>query len=240
MKYGIITDIHGNLEALESVLSALSEEGVDKYICCGDIVGYGADPGECIRLVRERTSQIVAGNHDHAAVELIDTKNFNPTAQDAVRWTQEQLTQEETEFLANLPMSLVTDGLFIVHATPFQPEKWEYIRTTYDAFRSFKAFAESLCFVGHSHTPVTFISNKSLRFSFDEETEIKEGHRYIMNVGSVGQPRDGNPLACFVIYDSEKNTLELKRVEYDIKKAQEKIIEAGLPEYCAKRLESGS
>lgn len=240
MRYGVIADIHSNLEALESVLSALSGEGIDKYICCGDIVGYGADPGECIRLLRKCTSWIVAGNHDYAAAGLTDIKNFNPSAQEAVRWTQEQLTQPETEFLGNLPLSLVVDELFIVHATPFQPEKWEYIRTTYDAFRSFKAFSENLCFVGHSHTPVTFASNKSISFSFDEEIKIEEAHRYIINAGSVGQPRDGNPSACFAVYDTENGTFQLKRVEYDIKGAQKKIIEAGLPEFLARRLEDGS
>ncbi len=240
MRYGVIADIHSNLEALESVLSALGGENIDKYICCGDIVGYGADPGGCIRLLRECTSQIVAGNHDYAAVGLTDIKNFNPSAQEAVRWTQEQLTQSETEFLSNLPLFLIVDGLFVVHATPFQPEKWEYIRTTYDAFRSFKAFSESLCFVGHSHTPVTFISNKSLSFSFDEEVNVEENRRYIVNVGSVGQPRDGSPSACFAVYDTDSGALQLKRVEYDIKGAQKKIIEAGLPGFLARRLEDGS
>ncbi len=242
LRYGIIADIHSNLEALQSVLAALRERGVDEYICAGDIVGYGADPGACIKKIREVCQVIVGGNHDHAAVDLLDTEYFNPEAKKAVLWTRRQLNEEEKTFLKGLKLTAVRDGFLVVHGTPLVPKEWNYINSTFDAYRNFKAFEEKICFVGHSHSPVIFTLNTRehlCEHTSDAKIPIFDEYRYIVNVGSVGQPRDGNPMASFAVYDTSLRQVEIVRVEYDIKSARRKIVEAGRPEGLALRLVAG-
>ena len=242
MKYGIIADIHGNLEALQSVLTVLKDSGVDEYICAGDIVGYGADPKACIRSVREVCQSIVAGNHEHAVVGLLDTNYFNPNADEAVNWTREQLDEEQQAFLKSLELTAKREDFFVVHATPFSPEKWSYITSTFDAYTNFRSFEERICFVGHSHVPVVYsieIDSPRCHYSFDTEIPIVGERRYIINVGSVGQPRDGNPFASFAVYETSVPKVEIVRVKYDVGTAQKKIIDAGLPKGLAARLKTG-
>ena len=242
MKYGIIADIHGNLEALQSVLTALKDRGVDEYICVGDIVGYGADPKACIRDVREICQSTVAGNHEHAVVGLLDTNYFNANADEAINWTMKQLDEEEQTFLKGLELTAKLEDFFVVHATPFSPEKWSYITSTFDAYANFKSFEEKICFVGHSHIPIVYsieIDSPRCHYSFDAKIPIVSERRYIINVGSVGQPRDGNPLASFAVYDTSVSKVEIVRVKYDVATAQKKIIDAGLPEKLASRLKAG-
>lgn len=242
MRYGIFSDVHSNLEALKSVLEALKDRGVEEYFCAGDIVGYGADPGACIQLVKETCRVVVAGNHDRGAAGLLDLENFNPDAKKAVLWTGEQLNEDELAYLKNLDLVWKGKDFIVVHATPVSPGEWDYITSTFTAYRNFKEFEEKICFVGHSHTPVVFsidISEGKCSYAFETEIDIADDRRYIINVGSVGQPRDGNPLPSFAVYDTDASKVEMVRVEYDIETAQKKIIDAGLPQGLAVRLSSG-
>ena len=242
MRYGIIADVHSNLEALKSVLDVLKDKGVDEYICAGDIVGYGADPKACMQIVREVCSVTVAGNHDYGVVELLNLDYFNPEAKKAVLWTKEQLNDEELAYLKNLELMRKGEDFLVVHATPISPQEWSYINSTFTAGKNFEEFEEKVCFVGHSHIPVVFsmdIDEGRCNYAFDTKIHIADGERYIINVGSVGQPRDRNPLASFAVYDTAASEVEINRVEYDVETAQNKIIDAGLPQGLAFRLSSG-
>ncbi len=243
MKYGIIADVHSNLEALNSVLTVFRDRDVDEYVCAGDIVGYGADPGPCIKMVKETCKIIIAGNHDHAAVGLLDMEYFNPEAKEAVIWTAGQLNEEEKNFLKDMSLTDKKEEFFIAHATPFSPKEWNYINSTFDAFKNFKSFEEKVCFVGHSHKPIVFtlnVNDNRCAYVFESKILLTEDFRYIINVGSVGQPRDRNPLACCAVYDTSASEVEIIRVEYDIETAQKKIIDAGLPGGLASRLAVGT
>ena len=243
MKYGIIADVHSNLEALNSVLTVLRDRNVDEYVCAGDIVGYGADPGPCIKMVQETCKVMIAGNHDHAADGLLDTEYFNPEAKEAVLWTAGQLNEGEKNFLKDLSLMDKKEEIFVVHATPVSPDEWNYINSTFDAFRNFKGFEEKICFVGHSHTPVVFtlnVNDNRCTYAFESKIPISEDCRYIINVGSVGQPGDGNPLASCAMYDTSAGEVEIIRVAYDVETAQKKIIDAGLPKGLASRLAVGT
>ncbi len=243
MRYGIISDIHSNLEALRRVLSGLGEKKVDCCLCAGDIVGYGADPAECIRLVRDNCSAAVCGNHDYGIFddEVLDW--FNPEAREAILWTREQLSEDEVEFLKGLEMKKPMDDFMLVHSTALFPKEWKYIVTVDEAADSFEGFDEKICFIGHSHKPMIFTfneKNSECRFGSEPLTLIVPHLRYIINVGSVGQPRDGDPRAAFAVFDTVKREVEICRVDYDVKSAGEKIIKAGLPEALGVRLGFGS
>lgn len=240
MRWGIFSDIHGNLEALDEALSAFAKERIDKYLCLGDIVGYGADPGKCIAQIKRLNPVTIAGNHDWAAVNLFDTTYFNPHARAAVLWTSENINYEDKEFLKSLELIYQQDEITLVHGDLCNPEQFEYILDTFSAKKSFQLLKTKICFIGHSHAPGTFIKEgENCVFTFQTEIRLKAAQTYIVNAGSVGQPRDGNPQASYIIYDSEKGQLEIKRVDYDIKKAQDKIIKAGLPRILAERLSFG-
>jgi len=225
LRWGIISDIHGNLEALEAVLESIRSAGVDKIICLGDIVGYGADPNRCTDIIRERVEFAVIGNHDHAALGLTSVAYFNQYAREAALWTSRELNQENRDYLLGLAFEVKQDGALFVHSTPENPEEWNYIFSYYEARYHFTKFEEQVCFIGHSHVPVRFNEEGSAR--------------RIINVGSVGQPRDHNPKSCYYIYDSETNEGDWVRVEYDIQKAADKIRNAGLPRILADRLFKG-
>jgi diadenosine tetraphosphatase ApaH/serine/threonine PP2A family protein phosphatase len=240
MRYGIFSDIHSNLEAFEAVIEALSRESVDRYLCVGDIVGYGANPKECIQKVRELQPLAVCGNHDWASVGLIDITYFNSAAKEAVCWTGRHIDEADRSFLKKLPLVEREDDIVLVHGTLPEPENFEYLLDEYAAYKTFQHLDRRFCFVGHSHVPVIFYQDgPTIGYSFESKMQLSENRDYIINVGSVGQPRDGNPDATFVIFDKDKNTVEVKRVPYDVKKAQDKIIKAGLPEILAIRLEKG-
>jgi diadenosine tetraphosphatase ApaH/serine/threonine PP2A family protein phosphatase len=240
MKTVFLADIHSNLEALLSIINSLKKNNIDKVIFLGDIAGYGADPNECIRLIKEISDIIVTGNHDWACAGKDTIESFNPSAKEAAQWTRKVLTDQNRDYLLSLPLKEKTRNAVYVHATPYFPESWQYIISTTKAELCFETFAQQFCFMGHSHVPAIFILNINGSISEgSRKINISKRSRYIINCGSVGQPRDENPLACYGIYDSEKEIYQLVRVEYDIKKAQKKIIEAGLPPYLAKRLELG-
>lgn len=240
MRYGIFSDVHSNLEAFTAVLDAFSRKKINRYLCIGDIVGYGADPKECIRKTKELNAVIVEGNHDWASAGFMDAAYFNLYAKKAVEWTQTVLSDEEKEFLRSLKLVYQTDDITLVHGTLERPEAFSYIFDTRTAQKTMELSNTQLCFVGHSHVPVVFSSKGgSLSYSFESKVEILPQTRYIINVGSVGQPRDGDPRACFAIYDTETKKIEIERIQYNIKVAQEKIIEAGLPHILATRLAGG-
>jgi len=241
MRYGIVSDIHGNLEALESVLADLEKRQVDSILCLGDLIGYGPNPNECVDLIKDRAEVVLAGNHDYAPLDKLDLSYFNPWARSAIEWTKERLSASSVEFLLALPLKKEIYGVTLVHSTPLQPEEWNYIITIGDAQKNFPQFDNQVCFIGHSHVPIVIVmdSEEDCRVIQDNPLQIQDGLRYIINVGSVGQPRDLNPLAAFGIYDDSEQRYELFRVEYDIGKTQKKIRESLLPEYLAERLEVG-
>lgn len=239
-RVGIFSDIHSNLHALEAVLTALEQEKVDHLICCGDVVGYGAFPNECCELLKQKNCPVIAGNHDHAVLGLTDISYFNDVAKKAVLWTRENLTEENDKYLRSIPLTYTADDMFFVHSSPDSPEEWNYILTMGEARVNFNFFTEKFCFIGHSHQPFIIVNYKGdLSCPETPEINIMENRRYLVNVGSVGQPRDRNPNSCYVIVDFEKNTLEIKRIPYNVRAAQDAIIEKGLSRELAERLAYG-
>lgn len=239
--YVIISDIHANLEALEAIKDEIERVSPDKILCLGDIVGYGASPCECIEITRRLAAVTVAGNHDCGVTGLTDITYFNRYAREAIIWTSRSLDSEMAEYLRQLPLSHAEgQDLRIVHATPRDPGRWNYIFTHQQAMDEFESFPEKICFVGHSHQPGIFelVDSETIIMNSDH-VKIRDGRRYIVNVGSVGQPRDGDPRACLCLYDVEAGEVTIKRVTYDIEGAQAKIKEAGLPPVLANRLSWG-
>jgi predicted phosphodiesterase len=242
MIYGIISDIHGNLEALVAVLEYLEsyKKKIDKIICLGDIVGYGADPGECIRITREISNVILAGNHDFAVCEQTSVEDFNHYAKEAVLWSRNTLNKEEIDFLKKLPLMHREENADFVHSSLHRPLSWRYLFGTSDTYIDFQIMEKKILFVGHTHVPVIFENDGTeIRILNSSELSLNPNKKYIINSGSVGQPRDRDPRASFLIFDLEKNLLERIRVDYDIKEAQRKILDAGLPEVLATRLSYG-
>jgi putative phosphoesterase len=240
MKLGVFSDIHGNWEAFKAVIKAYKAEKIDTYICLGDIVGYGADPNKCIKKVRGLTELVIAGNHDMAAINRTDTKNFNQYAQQAVNWTNAALKDKNKQYLEQLPFTLERENILFVHATPQNPEQWNYALSIDQAQFVFETFTQQICCIGHSHYPIFFRKTaKDIELLPAGKIELRAGERYIMNVGSVGQPRDGKPLACYGIIDLGQKIMEIKRTPYNVEKAQKKIRKAGLPDYLADRIGKG-
>jgi len=238
-KYAIFGDVHGNLEALNAVLNSMEERGVTHYACVGDIVGYGANPVECVEKIRALGGKVVLGNHDAGAVEKTDIRFFNSAAREAVEWSREVLDAASASFLSALPYVARTECFTLVHASLGNPEHWTYIFSPFEAESYFEYQEDPVCFVGHTHVPGVFSSNPFHAFSQARSIHLKPGTKYIINVGSVGQPRDGNPLACYVLYDLAEDLIKFVRVPYDVGAAQRKIIDAGLPHVLAMRLERG-
>jgi predicted phosphodiesterase len=241
MKIAVVSDIHSNLEAVEAVGKAIGELGVDAIYFVGDVVGYGPDPNACTRWVMENVDLAVMGNHDIAALGRIDIDNFNLNAKEAIIWNSEQMEDWATDYITTLPMLMSLDGVTIVHANPQEPESWNYIFSLWDAERNFSHFETTFCFVGHSHQPVTVGMDDSGQVSVlpGDSFTVDDGTRYLVNVGSVGQPRDGNPEACFGLLDTDKGEFSILRSPYEFKITQEKMISAGLPKPLADRLAEG-
>jgi diadenosine tetraphosphatase ApaH/serine/threonine PP2A family protein phosphatase len=242
MIYGLVSDIHGNLESLETVLAALPR--IDGLLCLGDIVGYGPDPAACLERLREQPGLLaVVGNHDLAACGRYDQDWFNPYAREAIIWTAEQLSAEQKQYLASLPMTLEVAGATLVHGS--LPEPMDYITGPREALGCFDALSDSLCFVGHTHVAELYRLRRHTRFC--DQVSLWSGGRvvldpdlrYIINVGAVGQPRDGNPDASFGVWDTEARVVEVTRVAYDIAAVQRKMRAARLPGYLVQRLADG-
>ncbi|HEX5133423.1 MAG TPA: metallophosphoesterase family protein [Candidatus Krumholzibacteria bacterium] len=241
MKYAIFSDVHGNLEALQAVLNNALKQGTASYVCLGDIIGYGANPNECVETVRALDPMVcLRGNHDAAAVDPGERVFFHEVALEGIQYSAKNLTAENMEFLRALPYVYTDNERFMaVHASPFRPEQWEYVLDQAGAERAFQSMApHRIAFIGHSHAPVVFCDDGTAqRYPADEALLLETArHRYVMNVGSVGQPRDGNPDASYVIFDDDDQSVRLVRVRYDREKAAEKILRAGLPPVLAERL----
>jgi diadenosine tetraphosphatase ApaH/serine/threonine PP2A family protein phosphatase len=236
----VISDIHANLEALEATLADARREGVDKIVCLGDIVGYGADPNRCVEIIHEVAAGSVLGNHDAAALDERGAENFNAVARMAIQWTREQMTPENLEILRKTPLQYVADGALYVHSSPEDPNQWNYVLTETDARAAFDCCDEFICFIGHSHVPVRLLlMDGSLEVVPDSNLTVPSGGRALVNVGSVGQPRDGNWRASYVLFDPKSRQVTSRRVEYDRETAMAKILAAGLPEILAHRLKLG-
>ncbi len=238
MKYAVISDIHANLEAFSSVLAEIESLGIEEIVCLGDIVGYGADPNPCVEIVRERNITSIMGNHDAAACGVYEPLYFNPITREAVLWTREELTDENSEFLRSLPDKKTIDSFLIVHGAISDPDK--YIMSAYDAEPEFTLLdRQDICFFGHTHAAVCYaFENGRVREITGYELEFSDGFKYLINPGSVGQPRDRDPRASFLVYDNEGRA-EYQRIGYDIESAQEKIINKGLNRMLAERLSHG-
>ncbi len=239
MRYAIVSDIHGNFDALQAVLAAAKKIGYDLLICLGDVVGYGAEPNECVQLLRDSNSRILAGNHDHAAIGCLNLDFFNEYARQAALWTREQLTPESVEWLKKAPFVEHYPSFAATHSTLHSPELFNYILTLLDARLTFELLDKPICFIGHSHMAVTFFSTEPITYSMGNIFDVNEAYKMIVNVGSVGQPRDEVPMACFAVYDTNSLTIQLYRAEYDIRAAAQKILRAGLPDILAFRLFQG-
>jgi len=241
MRYIIFSDLHSNLEALNQFQKEIETIGYDKLVCLGDIVGYGADPNHCVQWVREKADFTIAGNHDWAAIEKTDIAYFNSYAYESCLWTRKKLTEDNKNFLRSLPLDHEEGGVYWVHASPFEPDAWHYVTSKTGAKRYFRSFEAPICFVGHSHKPVILeqTADGEVNDYVAEFWDIEPETRYIFNDGSLGQPRDGNPDPSFMIYDSEEKTVKVRRFEYDLNSAQDKIRENGLPIYLAERLAQG-
>jgi len=236
LRYAIFGDIHGNYDAFGAMLADAARENINKYICLGDIVGYGAQPKECIDKVKELGADVVAGNHDWAVAAKINIDFFNPYAKESVYWTRRALSPADLESLANFPLALHYDDFTVVHGTLHQPEMFCYIQTNLDAILTLQLLERSFCFMAHSHVPVAFFESEPLSYSLDPVIQLDKSLRSLVNVGSIGQPRDLNPKLAYSIYDSETDIVVTKRLDYDIEAASEKIIRAGLPKILADRL----
>jgi predicted phosphodiesterase len=239
MRYAIFGDIHANLEAFQAVLADAKANGATDFVCLGDVVGYNADPCACLELVREMKCPVIKGNHDEQAAENTDLAYFNPLAAKAIQWTRDQLSQEQKDWLRALKFNRLVKNFSIVHATLDSPASWGYVVSELDASASFSYQHTQLCFYGHTHVPRAFV--RDLRVSEVPATSltIEPGKKYFLNAGSVGQPRDHDWRASYVLYTPATQTVDWRRLEYDIATAQKKILAAGLPERLASRLAEG-
>ena len=239
MRYAVIADIHANLEALEVVLADTKEQKCTHYCCVGDVVGYNANPKECLDIIRSMGMPVVKGNHDEYCSSEEDLEGFNPHAAEAVNWTRKQLGKEDRQWLRDLKYVRLVASFSMVHATLDGPQRWGYVFDKLAAAASFTYQNTSVCFFGHTHVPVAFVRDSVVRGGTYSKFRVEPGKKYFVNVGAVGQPRDGNPKAGYVVYDLNEGTIELRRLDYDIPKAQKKIMEAGLPQRLADRLALG-
>ncbi len=244
MRYVILADIHSNLTAFAAVLDDAQKRGkIDKLWCLGDVTGYGPDPCQCVQLLRNYDHLCVMGNHDCAAVGMLDISNFNPDAAAACRWTAQQLGPEEREYLENLPLRLGEDDFTLVHGSPREPI-WEYLLSPASAQANFALFDTPFCLVGHSHVPLAFEEDgeggRCFLRSLPRDASLRLGERrLIVNPGGVGQPRDGDPRASYAIYDSDARAIYHYRVPYDIGATQRRMTEQRLPVRLIERLSYG-
>jgi predicted phosphodiesterase len=240
MQYALISDVHGNFDALESVLSEIDALSPDEVICLGDIVGYGAEPARCMAEIRGRDMPCVAGNHDHAVAGIASIEYFNPAAKRSVFWARSVLSGADIDYLAGLPLVLERDAITCFHGSLNDPAEFNYILSALQAMASFSLLSKPAGFFGHSHVPVSFVEEGDSVVAVCEETfQIPDHGKALINVGSVGQPRDNTPLASFATYDTESRRAEIHRIAYNVEAAAQKIVDAGLPESNAYRLVVG-
>jgi diadenosine tetraphosphatase ApaH/serine/threonine PP2A family protein phosphatase len=241
MRVIAIADIHANLVALDSVLDDAGD--FDVIWCLGDLVGYGPDPNECVERVRGLPHLCIPGNHDYASIGLISVADFNPAARRAAEWTGRALSDESSAFLRNLPLTLVDGDFTLAHGSPRSPI-WEYVLTVEQARANFSAFSTDYCLIGHSHVPLLFGDSSAAGppprpWPATTEPVSLVGRRWLINPGSVGQPRDGDPRAAYLEIDTDDLAIQFRRVDYDVIETQRRMRRHGLPESLAARLQYG-
>jgi predicted phosphodiesterase len=239
MRFGILSDIHANLEALEAVLADARAQQCTHFVCLGDVVGYNADPSECVRMIQELDCPVVKGNHDEQASIERSTEGFNELAEAAIGWTRDHLSVGEKTWLTELPLTRQVRDFTIVHATLDTPGQWGYVFNDLDAIASFTYQHTALCFFGHTHWPTAFVRDDHVRRIATGQIMLSSGKKYFINAGSVGQPRDRDWRAAYCILDTDRQVVEQRRVKYDLATAQKKIRKSGLPERLADRLALG-
>ncbi len=241
MRIALISDIHANLEALQAVLKDIEKQKTEVIHCLGDVVGYGSDPSACLNLVNKTCQIKLIGNHDHAALGESSTDDYSPVAKYAAEWTKKILSDSDLSIMETFTVEETVEDSHLVHASPFEPIMFHYILSPNDARHAFPCLKTPLCFFGHTHVPMIFteIKNGLPRQKIGHSFTPDKHGRYLINVGSVGQPRDNDPRASYVIHDTAAGDVEYHRVEYDIKTAQEKMEQAQLPELLIERLSVG-
>ena len=241
MRLALISDIHANLDALETVLEHIDSQKVDVVHCLGDVIGYGPEPVACIEKIESTCKIKLLGNHEYVALGLLRSDHMNPVAQSSADWTQSQLGDREISFIADYDLKTEEESCQLVHSSPFEPEKWHYLLTMFEAKRALESFDQSVCFFGHTHVPMVFSeeTDGTIRQRAGMDIAFDPDKKYLINVGSVGQPRDDDPRACYVIFDTSENYITFSRLTYDVKRAQSKMIAAELPETLIERLEAG-
>ena len=246
MRLMIFSDIHGNLEALQEVCKDSSTRNVHRSIFLGDLVGYGPYPNECIELVRNlKNCRCLAGNHDVATLWETSPYGMSKAAKEAILWTMDQLSPENKAYLSSLPDRLDLGEMTFVHANPYNPKGWRYVMDRKYVLRSFAATRSRIVFIGHSHRPLIISKNHWLKVSIetivgDIKSAVNDSRRRIINCGSVGQPRDDDPRACYLIYDTRKQTIHFHRVGYDVQKTVQAIQNANLPPVLGRRIVKGT
>lgn len=242
MRIAVLSDIHGNLEALEAVLADVRAQGADEIYCLGDVIGYGADPQACLHRVLETCRIMLRGNHEAALLDPAWLERMNEDAAAALRWTADRLDAADREVIASWPLVRAAADARLVHGSPWRPAEFQYLSGRWSLEEAFRAFPEHLCLCGHTHVPLAAeeIVPEVLRtLSVTQGIDLQEGGRWLVNVGSVGQPRDGSSLASWVLITDRPPHVDLRRVAYPVAKAQEKIRRAGLPGVLAERLSGG-
>jgi predicted phosphodiesterase len=241
MRLAIISDVHANIEALQAVMKDIKKRKLNEIVFLGDAVGYGPNPNECLEILTKNCRILLAGNHDWAAIDLTEIAYFNQYAKAAIVWTRGVLSEKNQKLLRTFPIKkeLKKDKALLVHSTPKEPEAWHYLLTLWDAEINFQYFNEMLCLIGHSHIPFVIERLPSGEMvTYNSAADLKISERYIINCGSVGQPRDRDPRACYAIMDDDR--VDFIRVEYDVEKTQKKMREAGLPLPLIERLSRGT
>jgi diadenosine tetraphosphatase ApaH/serine/threonine PP2A family protein phosphatase len=241
MKRAILSDVHGNLEALGAVLAEIRGLGVDEIWSLGDAVGYGPEPDACVDLLREEAAVNLMGNHDAAVAEMTPLEDFNINARRAVEWTRSAVSARTMEFIEALPYTERREDTLLVHASPRRPKAWNYIMSLREAEEGFGFFEEQACFIGHTHVPfiVTRRGDGDAELLHEQSAQVRDGVRCIVNVGSVGQPRDHDPRASFAVLDDGTGEVEIRRVPYAVEKTQVRMRALGLPLYLSERLSAG-
>lgn len=235
-KIAILSDIHSNLEALKTVLQEIEKLQTKEIWCLGDLTGYGPEPNKCVQLAQEKFAVCLLGNHDQGVLHPDQDQQFNPYAKEALAWTRKILTSKNQDFLRQLKCQVVYQNFLLVHGNPQHPCSG-YILDQETAIDAFKIFKKPICFFGHTHIPLAL--REDLKKERGQKTTLNWGFKYLINPGSVGQPRDRDPRASFLLFDYKKRVLEFKRVAYPVRETQKKMEKVGLPKFLIERLSLG-
>ncbi len=240
MRYGIFSDIHSNLEAFQQAIDHFKAQSIDRLICLGDVVGYGANPAECLKLLEKITPYVIAGNHEWAVTGKLEPEALNWHAKEAILWTSRRINKHNWKYLRSLPLTYQEDDFYCVHGSLNEPEDFNYIMNSHQAQINFSRLNKQICFIGHSHIAEAFCLDRGqIHYLQKKMINLEKNKKYTINVGSIGQPRDRDPRLSLCLYDSKKKSLEFKRIRYNTRAAADKIAKSGLPQFLAQRLYVG-